>query len=70
MKSKHGDHSLTEEFSLLCWHWCLLVLIGIFHKFKSKGWGQMVCSISQARDFSLVPGNEDAFERHSPCDTI
>ena len=30
----------------------------------------MVCSISLERASSLLPGNEDAFERHSPSDII
>lgn len=40
------------------------MLIGIFRGFKSK-WGQMVYSISRERASSFLPGNEDAFERHS-----
>lgn len=46
------------------------MLIGVFHRFKSKGCGEVVCSVSLERASSLLPGNEDAIERHSPSDII
>lgn len=39
----NGDNVLTREFSLFWGHWHLLVLTGIFHRFKSRG--ETVCSI-------------------------